>query len=468
MAVGQPYLVVWSKVDNTVRLFELSGSAFVQIGTSALTVGSDVVSNGRLFFSADGNHILGVGKASLAATTALLYNWDLTLTLIQAAVARPTMAAVNHFAADLTKTNNILSVDPASANYATALLVSGQLDTVATSAFGDSSYVKWSPDETGLFQIAASVSQIVRVSGRSGIYANAFVVTNLPNAGPGVVADWSSDSKYLFIGCSNGTVECWAWDGSAATLTQQMASPGYGAVTAVSVRPGGRYVAIGYFDGTTYRTVIYRRIGPYLKQLQVISGLGRLLNWTQDGQYLLDAGSKVGYQYVGNDVFSQVTGMLDAVPANVVSQAVSPHAVSVTGSPQLYDLAVPAIVNKTYDPTGIKFALLDATATFSHNATSAMAIKGGKEVSGNNWPEGGKPVANLHVATNSIGAVASADNTTQAITGTTGLDFRYGLIYDATHDTPLVWVDWGAAQHVDSSMTIVLNFSSPGLIQFAT
>lgn len=136
----------------------------------------------------------------------------------------------------------------------------------------------------------------------------------------------------------------------------------------------------------------------------------------------------------------------------------------------LYDHTVKLLVNKEVTLTTLKVKLLDATATFAQAQTTVASVdgSGAKEVSGNGWTSGGLTLASVavtQVTTND--AMLDATDVSQTASGGSIGPAYAALVYDATSNKPLLYIDFGQAQSAGDTTDFKIVWDANGLIKFS-
>ena len=136
----------------------------------------------------------------------------------------------------------------------------------------------------------------------------------------------------------------------------------------------------------------------------------------------------------------------------------------------LYDHTVKLLVNKEVTLTTLKVKLLDATATFAQAQTTVASVdgSGAKEASGNGWTSGGLTLASVAVTqvTTNDAMLDAADVSQTASGGSIGPAYA-ALVYDATSNKPLIYIDFGQAQSAGDTTDFKIVWDANGLIKFS-
>lgn len=136
----------------------------------------------------------------------------------------------------------------------------------------------------------------------------------------------------------------------------------------------------------------------------------------------------------------------------------------------LYDHTVKLLVNKEVTLTTLKVKLLDVTATFAQGQTTVASVdgSGAKEVSGNGWTSGGLTLASVAVTqvTTNDAMIDAMDVSQTASGGSIGPAYA-ALVYDATSNKPLIYVDFGQAQSAGNTTDFKIVWDANGIVKFS-
>lgn len=481
MLTGKPRLATWSNIDTTVRLFELNASnVFVQIAANAAA--SDY--KALPYFTLNGSFMGVVRKATLADTSAIIESYDLSGSKI-ASLNRPTgMSPATSYG--MWQSNNKTRADAGNAlfvgicdngtpnipnNYCVNVTAQGLL-----AGYGNTFrppallWARASYDDTCIFFLDASnAAQLYIGVSYTNNSPSGFSVRITPNFGGRVPVDaqWTPDSRYVVIAFNDGTVDVWAVNFAAQTFTQASSiSPGLGPAKAVAMRYDGHVFCIGFDNATTKTTQSYMRQGTTLVPIAQYTGIGSMLYFSADGQYVVDPFNKKALKYSTAGTFTNMDSMMVNMPSGVTTAAISYHVDQVYTSSTVYDAAMLAISACGLDLNNIKVALLGTGAVFQHGDTSAAAILAGNEVYGNGWPQTGIKLTGVNVTNTVASRILYTAFDINQIIFPNALQFQKALLYDTTHDTPVAMIDYNALQNVDGASTLTFN-ASAGWLQLA-
>lgn len=487
MAQGNPLLIAYTGSDRTLRSYELSGGAFVQIGTSSLTAYATPGTTAHAFVR-DGQFVVsGFIPSSGNVSAATRYP---SLTTINSAVwsSSAPMVLVNpayDALCALALGTNPMGFNIYRVNASGQLGTTGDNLTASISGVTGSGVVSagFSPDGELLVigKVANSESYVLRRTGFNSstpplpLYAGTtgtFSVLPVSVTMAASILEWSSDSRFLFHldrTAGTGVVSVLKRDGTSLSVVGTV-SDAIGALYNIRVSPDTRWLAVSYSVSGAPVTIMYRRTGNYLQKMQTFAGtFGSLLDFTFDSAILIDAGNRRAFT-LSNGVWSEAVGMLGNVAAAVTVQAVSPHVIYPIGLARLYDGAVPGLVNGTVNLNSLKIALLSDAAVFQQTDAGLATVTsdGANEVSGNGWPAGGKPLLNARKIAGTSTLSLSADAVTQTIVDGT-LTFRAAVIYDDSdaNKRPVLHIDFQATQKAEPNSEMRIEFDALGFVVFS-
>lgn len=140
-----------------------------------------------------------------------------------------------------------------------------------------------------------------------------------------------------------------------------------------------------------------------------------------------------------------------------------------TVSITFYNHTVKKFVAKEIDFTTLKLELLSNSATFdaTHTTKTQVDNAGAYEVYGNGWAQGGPTVANVTVTTVTTNdAKLDADDVSVTASGASIGPAYKALLYDATGNVPLAFVDFGGANEAGDTTDFVVRWPTAGIITF--
>lgn len=223
----------------------------------------------------------------------------------------------------------------------------------------------------------------------------------------------------------------------------------------IVVSPNTKLVAISFKTlAGVYRTAIYRRTGLYLQRISIIENFGAALSLTRDGRYLIDSVLGKAYTYVGNYQFEENTTMMANVSAATL-QGVSLHSdtVAETSAYNFYS----ALANRDIDFDNLKLILLTNDATFDATDLTVNEVtnNGAYIVSDAAIPVDGIPLS-VTKTTDYGNVKIEVSNAT--VTPKEAMIVAKALIYDATTDRPLHFIDLTREVLVDKGTPFQLSF----------
>lgn len=452
MRIGKPKLAVWRRTDQTVRLFEMDNTGvFVQLTAFSGPTGNDVVVPTVMEFSQNGDWLVTLDKVSKASDNIQMRSTDFAGNTLYSSTAVITGAATQdtYFGVISTLPDGTNSVQ---ASFGQQLIYGANDGTFAglqSRTAYNYSFTVFDMDEacTKAVFLRPDFLRFASVSYSSS--QAQFTLTPAPSLGARVpkCAEWSRDGRFCAVGYDNGDVELYSVSGSSYTLLSTMNVGDI--VNQVRWRFDCRILAVGH--GVSPKTTLYKRKGNVLYTPTDLAGMGTDLRWTADGQYLCDAVLKKAYRWTGDMTMVGSDATMTNIPSGVNATAISPHVDQPIANGLIYDQGFQAVVNKTIDLTNLKFALMDGTVSFNVSANSAAAILSGKEVTSADFPAGGKVLQNVSQTFPSpaFSKIVADD---LLVATSVSLDFGQALLYDATHDTPLILYNYGS-QHMDAFFT---------------
>ncbi len=473
MANGNPRLAIWNRGDSVLRIYELAGGAFVQGGSTGVPHGNDIVSPVYLGFTPDGGSLVTISKASLAIDNFVTTARDLTLgspsslplprnapnggaNFTSSHTVRPDGSALFR-----TQDNALTIFDAQS--FVSGGIVANGLQTINA---GDATVIKFAPDGRTIARIRGSQVAINAITYNAAGTPSYQPNTNLSGFSAQIVAlGWTVDSRYLLVGLADGQVVVFSV--GATSIAKQDEFSGLSVpVTQIASSPDGTLVAVGYNDPVEgYSTVLFSRRGPFFVEKSTHAGMGRALDWTADSRFLIDATAKRALTVDNGGNFVSADAIMVNVAANAVAQAVSPHRLTSQPTAQLFDAATYPVLADLALRTNIKMTLLGNAALFDRTAQDTVALRV-HEVTTGSWPAGGVPVANVNFVEAENGQVKMvADDLERTAIGS-AISFRSLLFYDANTDTPLLFVSQSIEPYIADGVTVKVELSGDGFIQF--
>lgn len=144
---------------------------------------------------------------------------------------------------------------------------------------------------------------------------------------------------------------------------------------------------------------------------------------------------------------------------------------AVTISP--YNNVLKKFINKEFDLANLKLMLLNNSATFTAADTTVDAVAGANtppranEVSGNGWTTGGLALSNVAVTvvTTNDAKLDADDVVATATGGAIGPAYK-ALLYDATNNVPIAFIDFGGALTAGQDTEFKVVWNASGIYSF--
>lgn len=478
MISGRPRLAVWS-LDNTLRLFELGESGAGQIWSTGLTQHANSLAN---------NNFPYMGFSEDAFFLAMRYN---PVTNNASHHTRRTVdgegigSALTVYGGGSSSYNNVVSAwsqpkrflltgpksgSPTPDNGRTYYNELGVYTNLANPSFISQtrSCLAFAPD--GLLFCGRSDGTPCVFPAEAENYISGQIPLNHLAAHRCTGAVWSKNGMYLLT--YNTEVPSYGLTlltrDEELTLVEYGNVPnpaGIGAPVAAAFSFDNRHVAVGYENGGVYTTVIFVRYGNILLERQRIGDMGMLLDFTEDGKILIDAGNKKAYENVGG-TFTELVGFLSALPSNVRSQAISPHVSFITTTAKFYNGAVAPFVTGGIDFDALKLVLLSEDAVFDQFDESLEDVTGAgeHEVYGDGWDEGGVELTNVQLVQRDENSAAIIADTIERIIYREPLVFRYGVLIE--DDAPRIWIDFGQQVSIMPNQKLTFDLQTLGIVGF--
>lgn len=477
MAEGNPRLAVWEST-GTVRTYEYSGGAFVQLAAlagfthtpSAHPAG--IALYPKLAWAQDGRYIsirraIGTGTSRLQVLNEYL---DQKGTMDGQNTSGDASAGLMTF----DHANDVSILHPRlSGPYQNSIAVNLNgtavvLGTAPVDLAGNNERAfEAAPDGTMLVsgQVKPTDSRLYRRGAYPAFETpEAFVSRGID------VAGWSPDSEFLITGsAADMIVQVFKIIDGAPVLMMELPPEGKVPV-AIALSPDYRGLAVGYLSGGAYSTVVYRRSGDFYIKKQTLTGIGQLLDYSGSGKLLVDAAQRKAYAFDGTTM-TLVAGAVDAIPLGMVQQAMSPHVVNPDGQGTLYHNVIDKLLDDIIDLETLKITLLSGDAVFdpTHTTLAEVTGSGAFEIADGGWPAGGLLVTGVVKVADADRVLLKSDPIMRVITGS-ALTARYAVVYDASavDETPVAFIDFLADKTIAKNTELVLSFRSGNLIAFGS
>lgn len=169
---------------------------------------------------------------------------------------------------------------------------------------------------------------------------------------------------------------------------------------------------------------------------------------------IIDPVSKKAYTNSANG-FVDASAAMNNVSGSVLTGVISNTPVTKSALAMVYLAALEAVGEDTIDLNNLKFTLLDDAASFNEADTTIGAVtdNGARENVGGNWPVGGVKLNNASAGMEVTEFQFKADAASFNTFGTT-LSWRYGVIYDATSGTPLIFFDYYGEREIAANRNV--------------
>nr|DAF77154.1 MAG TPA: hypothetical protein [Caudoviricetes sp.] len=495
MAKGKPYLATWA--SNVLSLWRMdSSNVFQPVANVALATGFDLSS---VLFSlaagfTDDSRFLGVVVRTAVSLTEIRTYSTTALSLVQNVSLSNNSGAICNFVTRKkglmsAMGNGSISLRVRQVNPSTGQVVNrGTLPSVAATP----NYAEPA--------VHPSLEYILRPLSNRGAGTGLYIWYNnqvpgnssYPNfagtdTGAGtptiqsVAAAWSADGDLMYFLDTGGEIQVVPFTKPAINnpdASQVIAAvgpivstvPSNGLGTSEGSRifcdRSGSFVAVVHYNGTTYTTVIYQRVGSTLTEIQRIASFGKAGAFTEDSRFIVDANSKKAYE------LNLTSGLYEDVSATVmVNVPVSPFGFlsndidAVEGIADIYNVALGEFLSCGVDLANLKMVFLSSSASFNVSATTIAQAIDGFAVSDPNVPATGLTLQNVTLTPESGGQVVlRADDL--AVNVANNFTFRYSALVDATNDTPIAFFDWGEDLTIDALSGVNIDLSSRGIVLF--
>jgi hypothetical protein len=282
------------------------------------------------------------------------------------------------------------------------------------------------------------------------------------------LAAWAHDNKTLVIAdVTAERAQSWIYEDSAWAFAQELDLPP-GVMQFVKMSGDTRKMAISSLDGGTYYTRIYRRTGSFFIVEQTLVGIGRLIDFTADGVLLVDCANQVAYSKQSDESFALAVGVMVNIPVGIRAQALSLGRTDAFGWPTLYDDAVAEFSDNVADLDNLKLTLLTSSAVFdaAHDTMSDVTNATAWEVQTGGWPAGGVPLTGVSTLAGD-GFFALLCDTVSQIIIETGVTFRNLVIYDATNDSPLIFINLLNDRSYAKNRELLIDFRGGEFLRFS-
>lgn len=474
MAIGNPFLATWD-VTGVVRMFEYTGGAFVQLGSvGGLTHTASGLADGAMEFP----FLAWMGDDDFCAVVVQQNSsqaYVATVSPIAASLDTEVIAnGVNYgpmrasqfdrdaLIVNLNEWNSGASVFSVRASVAGAI----SLAVAATIPQYRVKLRESSPDGSlMLTRAGATGPQLYTLSSAPSAQPLTF---SLVGAAPFTItcdmAKWAANNKcVVVVDKTAARAQVWRYEASEWTMLQELPML-VGTPTAMAMSPDGRMLAVSALSGGVYTTRLFRRIGEYFQFVDDLAGIGAMLDFSADGKLLVDCTEQACYLKDASDTFVDHASAMANIPTAIAAQALSYGRIDPYGVASLFDGAPAVFADETYNPVNLKLTLLTSAATFDRTDTAPDLTN---EITTGGWPAGGVVLQNV-VSTAGAGSFTLSADPVERVVIESALTARYVLIYDATINKPLIFIDLINDRVVVKNRTLQIDFRDGDFLKFMT
>lgn len=468
MIPGTPLLAIYD-ATGVIRSFELAAGVFTQIASQGGFTHTTTPDGGPVPFMGWVGDRIVLGRSTGAGTGRVIELLDILLSTT-ATLNQNTTGSSAKYRVGLARDAQIVSIIPGGASNGTVRkhrIIGDAFFIESHDPFtnvGDLTDVPVTPDGTKWPWLTGTSIKDVRNPGANQNFEYEGVVTTRATIG-----SWDASNNYLITGTPGDTF---------ATVHRFNAAdaPGFeetyriddveGTLVDICAAPYGKMLAIGWLIGAAYVTRIYRRQGGFYQLLHTLTAMGRTLDFTANGDILIDAISRKCAVYDAEDnVYVNNTGMAANLPAGTVRQAVSDHAPLVLSTAAMYQSGL-ELVAAGFDPFGdlkLTIATADAPAFDVTHDTLAETL-GTAEVTNGGWPAGGISVENVVLVPGS-GVVNVQFDSPERIMILSSAVFRYAVLHQ--DGVPVMRFDFQQDIAVAQNAKAVFEVPAEGVIQLS-
>lgn len=277
------------------------------------------------------------------------------------------------------------------------------------------------------------------------------------------IAKWSYNNRCVLVGdTSLNRVQNWRWLDNAWSLMHEVPLPA-GSLQQIAMSPDNRFAAISVLDGGVYKTRIYNRAGDYFQTYQDLTGIGQMIDFSEDGKLLVDTRQRACFRLVGTDWQDHTSAMAN-IPVAIYSQTMSYGRTDAFGVARAYPNSLGELASGQVDLNDLKFTLLTSAGAF--DPTDSVADFSA-EVTTGRWPAGGLEMTGVVGTETPSGYSLAADDLTR-IVFESAMTARYGLIYEVATGKPLVHIDFIQDRIVARNRAVTFEFRDGEFLKFST
>ena len=277
------------------------------------------------------------------------------------------------------------------------------------------------------------------------------------------IAKWSYNNRCILVGdLTANRVQNWRYQDDAWSLMHEVPLPA-GSLQAIAMSPDNRFAAISVLDGGVYKTRIYNRAGDYFQNYQDLTGIGQLIDFSEDGKLLVDTRQRTCFRLVATEWQDHTSAMAN-IPVAIYSQTMSYGRTDAFGVARAYPNSLGELASGQVDLNDIKFTLLTSAGGF--DPTDSVADFSA-EVTTGRWPAGGLEMTGVVGTETPSGYSLAADDLTR-IVFESAMTARYGLIYEVATGKPLVHIDFIQDRIVARNRAVTFEFRDGEFLKFST
>ena len=482
MADGNPLLAIHYSTNNTVRIYELLNGSFALIGAASgfpSSINSTAPEPTNILqWTNDGSRLLVTGRNGTTANVTsvspavlgpvTLYSGAITNSTLPINISygreknqiyiSPVNGSVNATSVGLKVANNGLSA----LNF-----------SIAPTSMNTVTSVSGSPDANWILYTRSTNSATLAYTNGSNPNGTPIYSTHQQSLGfPTSAAYWSFDSSVVVIVASNGTsayvykpVKTVDPETSAITINLELIQqlPNIGTINRVAFSGDTRNVAISYVSSGNYTTVMFKKYGEYIiQQPTQFSNFGQTISFTRDGLHLIDAFTRVMYDFNGTSWSINTTAMSNVI-AGGTSVSISPHIANALTETKIYDNAVEKFV-KDLSTLDLRMFFLTSSAEFDKTLTNINQIPSEQIITGGDWPEDGLAISISESGGVGVYNINAADSN-HPVTSSF-IQARYAVIYDFITKQPMMFYDLGSNKIIPVGSNLKIDFRNDNLLTF--
>lgn len=483
MADGNPLLAIHYSSNNTIRIYELLNGAFALLGSASgfpsSTNSTAPEPTNILQWTNEGSRLLVTTRNGGTAN----------ITSVSPAVLGPTTIYSGAFASNTSMPMNLsygreknqIYITPinGTVNAPTIIVksaangLSSQNFPIVPTSMNTVTSTSGSPDANWiLYTRTTNAVTLAYVNGTNPNGTPIYAMHQQSLGFPTSAAYWSFDSSLVVVVTSNGTsayvykpVKTVDPDTSDVTINLELIQqlPNIGTINRIAFSGDTRNVAISYVSSGNYTTVMFKKYGDYLiQQPTQFTNFGQTISFTRDGLHLIDAFTRVMYDFNGTSWSINTTAMNNVI-AGGTSVSISPHVANALTETKIYDNAVEKFV-KELSTLDLRMFFLTSSAEFNKTLTNINQIPTEQIIAGGDWPEDG-----LVISISETGGIGvyniNATDSNHPVTSSF-IQARYAVIYDFVSKQPMLFYDLGANRIIPVGSNLKIDFRNDNLLTF--